>query len=207
MNEIERVISELNCSQDINDNYEKTHEYFKENFIEKQKWWNGYPIQVDDEIIDNYEKSFIHLITVEDKNSDIYPCQNHLISTACKTKCIKNCVQNRFLFLSGGNSVEQRVECVYRAYYVPLASLILDWCIEGENQDKIKIWEYPTKHNKSLSRLNIRYTDGVIDYVLILDIDYNYNKPFYQLITAYPIVFKSFKKRFDKEYKKYKKEN
>lgn len=209
MKNIQQTIQELNCKEDFDSNYERTHSFFKTELIENSKYLNGYPVVVNDSFIAGIEEIFVHLITLgdEDAKFDMYPCQNHQTSTWCKTKCNQySGGANRYGFPNGSDFIANRVECVYRAYHLPYLPYIIDCVNNGDEVDKISMWEIPNKKNKRYSRLHIRYQDETIDYIVFLDINYNHEKPFYSLISGYPVVLKSYKRRFDKEYRIYKKD-
>ena len=70
---------------------------------------------------------------------------------------------------------------------------------------QLKIWKVFYKRTWE-NRLLIRYMNGLIDYVLIFSIVYKERKTdinYYKFVTAYPVVLKSVKQRFDKDYKTY----
>jgi hypothetical protein len=141
------------------------------------------------------EEGYWHLASIgeDDTKFDMYPCQNHEAYSMCDYLCEAEHKDN---FLRGINSIP----CIYRAHKINWVKEIIELANRDPDHPNIRIWRQKTKRDK---RLKIRYINTHIDYVLIFAIVYNDKRSdirMYKLITAYPVVLKSYKKRFDREY-------
>jgi hypothetical protein len=146
------------------------------------------------------DRGFWHLASIgeDDSKFDMYPCQNHEAYTICSYLCESGHKDN---FLKDDNSIP----CIYRAHKINWVREIINLVNCNPSHPNIRIWKQKTKSD---SRLKIRYLNNEIDYVLIFAIVYNERRNdirMYKLITAYPVVLKSYKRRFDKEYEEEKK--
>lgn len=165
-------------------------------------------IFIDESQIQGREDGFWHIASIgedfDDKKADykfdMYPCQNHVAYEKCIYKCEINHPEN---YLREINSIP----CIYRAHKINWVWDIINLVNENRNHENLYIWR--KKHHKSGDkRLFIRYLDEVIDYIIIFQIVYNKEKNdirMYKFITAYPVVMKSYKAQFDKDFNKYAK--
>ena len=129
---------------------------------------------------------------------DMYPCENHELKRICVTEC-KFESENNWL------KVINRVPCIYRANKIPIFIYIIELFNAQPEDERFKVWTIKENGGKNLK---IRYTDKEqdIDYIIIMSIEYTKGKKDisqYRLITAYPLIMKSYKKRFEKEYNEY----
>jgi hypothetical protein len=148
------------------------------------------------------DEGFWHIASIgeDDTKYDMFPCQNHVAHTICRFKCDSDHNEN---YLKESNSIP----CVFRAQKMNLVKEIIELANTDKNHPNIRIWQQVNQKGK---RLLIRYiNDGVnLDYVLVFQIEYTKAKSdirWYRLITGYPVVLKSYKRRFDKEFSEYKK--
>jgi len=134
-------------------------------------------------------------IGVDDSKYDMYPCYNDNTYVKCIYRCKINNPNN---FLKYYNSIP----CLYRADKVRWIKEIIELANQNNKHKNLKIWKQKRKNGDK--HLLIRYINESVDYVIIFKINYKNNKEsYYRLITAYPVVLKSYKRRFDKEYQQY----
>lgn len=150
--------------------------------------------------IDGKVISFWHLCSQnkDELKYDMYPCINDKTRRLCYSKCNFNQSTNFLREI-------YRVPCIYRAVRIPIFINIVDTINKNPEDSRIKYWKI--KEGNMVHR-KIRYTDmdADIDYIIILKPQYTKNKEDisqYLLITAYPIVLKSYSKRFEKEYQEF----
>ncbi|MBO0962459.1 hypothetical protein J1P26_22455 [Neobacillus sp. MM2021_6] len=150
---------------------------------------------------DGKDYGFWHIASIgeDDTKFDMFPCENHIAHRICRYKCDSEHQDN---FLQEINSVP----CIYRAHRVNWIKEIIDLANKDRNHPNLRIWQQAGKKGK---RLLIRFIneDVSMDYVLVFQIEYKPNKSdirWYRLITGYPVVLKSYKKRFNKEFLEYK---
>lgn len=155
----------------------------------------------------NMINSFWHLGSIRsddlkdstNKKYDMDPCINDVSSGECLYGCDLNHPQN---FMKE----EDSVPCIFRLSRIVWIKEILELFIKEPKNRSIKVWKQKNSRTKENS-LKVRYINGHVDYVIIFKITHNKDKTdiqSYRLITAYPVVLKSYKKRFDKEYEDYK---
>lgn len=194
---------------------EKSQEIFDETYSKLEKFL--YKSKTEDEIIFNDLKingkrlfidgresieekiiPFWHLASQgkDELKYDMYPCENHELKKFCVQKCEFDTENN---FLKDIN----RIPCIYRASKMQIFIDVIKLYNENPNDPRIQKWTIKEKDGK---HLKIRFIDKQkdIDYIIIMRI--NYCKGMtdisqYRLITAYPVIMKSYKKRFDREYK------
>lgn len=207
--------------QNINEPYpEKSQEIFDnaysklEKFLYKSKTneeiifndlkINGKRLFIDGrESIDGKIIPFWHLGSQgrDELKYDMYPCENHELKRFCVSKCEFD-TENNFL------KEINRIPCIYRASKIQTFIDIINLYNENPDDPRIQKWTIKEKDGK---HLKIRFIDKEqdIDYIIIFRI--NYLKGMtdisqYRLITAYPVIMKSYKKRFDREYKENRKQ-
>lgn len=127
---------------------------------------------------------------------DMYPCENHELKKICVQKCEFDTEDN---FLKDID----RIPCIYRASKIQTFIDVIKLYNENPNDPRIQEWTIKEKDGK---HLKIRFIDKQkdIDYIIIMRINYckkMTNISQYRLITAYPVIMKSYKKRFDREYR------
>ena len=160
---------------------------------------NGKRLFIDGrESINNKILPFWHLSSQgrEELKYDMYPCENHELKKFCIQKCIFDTEDN---FLKDIN----RIPCIYRASKIQNFIDIINLNNQNPEDPRIQKWTVKEKDGK---HLKIRFIDKEqdIDYIIIMRV--NHNKKMtdisqYRLITAYPVIMKSYKKRFDREYR------
>jgi hypothetical protein len=146
------------------------------------------------------DEGFWHLASIgeDDTKFDMFPCQNHESHSICNYLCEADHEEN---YLKEINSIP----CIYRAHKINWVKEIIDLASSEPSHPNIRIWKQKTKWD---TRLKIRYVNKHIDFILIFAIVYNEKRDdikMYKLITAYPVVLKSYKRRFDREYEEEKK--
>lgn len=183
--------------------FEQAYSIFKNEILprEKRPKLFGKFIYIDEKLgAKNIENSFWHIASIgeDDSKYDMFPCENHVASMYCKFKCNVNHDEN---FLKEDYSIP----CLFRAHKIGWIKSIINLANMDKGNPQLKIWKVFYKRTWE-NRLLIRYMNGLIDYVLIFSIVYKERKTdinYYKFVTAYPVVLKSVKQRFDKEYKKY----
>lgn len=129
---------------------------------------------------------------------DMFQCENHEVKRICVTECD---------FESDSNFLKEfdRIPCIYRASKIQTFIDIIELFNNNPQDPRIKTWTVKENGGKNLK---IRFIDKEqdIDYIIIMKI--NYTKGMtdisqYRLVTAYPVIMKSYKNRFDKEYNTY----
>ncbi|MDU4950980.1 MAG: hypothetical protein E6X21_01395 [Clostridium sp.] len=162
----------------------------------------GKNIYIDEKTLyDGKENGFWHCSSMgkDDAKFDQYPCENDITKSVCQFRCNIN-AENNFL------RDKDRVPCVYRAD----RSIWIKEIIELVNENKlnnIKMWKYKD-NRKKVTDFKIWYDDGDISYIVIFQIKYTENKSDilkYIFKSAYPVVLKSYRKRFLKEFNESKK--
>lgn len=198
---------------------EKSQEIFDEAYNKLEKFL--YKSKTEDEIIFNDLKingkrlfidgresieekiiPFWHLASQgkDELKYDMYPCENHKLKKFCVQKCEFDTEDN---FLKDID----RIPCIYRASKIQTFIDVIRLYNENPNDSRVQKWTIKEKDGK---HLKIRFIDKQkdIDYIIIMRI--NYYKGMkdisqYRLITAYPVIMKSYKKRFDREYRENRK--
>lgn len=177
---------------------ESAYMYFKKIFLNKEirPTIDGKFIDINEKIkVADKQFGFWHSCSIGDDESkfDMLPCNNDLLSTECLYMCKSD--SNNVLYY------HSRIPCIYRANRFP----ILNECIQLYNERntcKIKWWIQNNK-DKDTENLMIRYIDKLYDYVavfrIIRDISSGQVQK-YSLTTSYPVVLKSYKRRYDKEF-------
>lgn len=184
--------------------FEKSYMIMSENLIDRQKRPTllGKFIYIDErKLYDNKENGFWHSSSMglDDTKFESDPCTNDVTKIYCKYRCNCNHEDN---FLKD----EDRVPCLYRADRIPWLLNILK-LVNEEKKDNIKVWTY-FDNKKKEKHLKVRYENDKldVDYILIFRISYNKDMSgisSYRLVTSYPVVLKSYKDRFDREYSNY----
>lgn len=203
-------------NKSINEPYlEKSQEIFDEAYNKLEKFL--YKSKTEDKIIFNDLKingkrlfidgresieekiiPFWHLASQgkDELKYDMYPCENHELKKFCVQKCEFD-TEDNFLKDIG------RIPCIYRASKIQTFIDVIRLYNENPNDPRIQKWTIKEKDGK---HLKIRFIDKQkdIDYIIIMRI--NYCKGMtdisqYRLITAYPVIMKSYKRRFDREYR------
>lgn len=194
---------------------EKSQEIFDEAYNKLEKFL--YKSKTEDEIIFNDLKingkrlfidgresieekiiPFWHLASQgkDELKYDMYPCENHELKKFCVQKCEFD-TEDNFLKDIG------RIPCIYRASKIQTFIDVIRLYNENPNDPRIQKWTIKEKDGK---HLKIRFIDKQkdIDYIIIMRINYckgMTNISQYRLITAYPVIMKSYKRRFDREYR------
>lgn len=203
----------MKLNKSIDESYlEKSQEIFNEAYSKLEKFL--YKSKTEDEIIFNDLKingkrlfidgresidekiiPFWHLASQgkDELKYDMYPCENHELKKICVSKCEFD-IEYNFL-----KDID-RTPCIYRASKIQTFIDIIKLYNENPDDSRIQKW---TKKEKDGKHLKIRFIDKEIDYIIIMKV--NYNKDMtdisqYRLITAYPVIMKSYKRRFDREY-------
>ena len=205
-------------NKNINEPYlEKSQEIFNEAYSKLEKFL--YKSKKEDEIIFNDLKINGKRLFIDVKDSinekiipfwhlasqgkyelkyDMYPCENHELKKYCIPKCEFD-VEDNFL-----KDID-RIPCIYRASKIQTFIDVINLYNKNPNDPRIQKWTIKEKDGK---HLKIRFIDKQkdIDYIIIMKINYCKEKidiSQYRLITAYPVIMKSYKRRFDKEYREY----
>lgn len=175
--------------------------FYKQFFLDRETRpkIKGNFIYMNESLIENKENGFWHISSIgEDETKfDSFPCNNDILSTECIFQCDSDHEDN---FLKKINSIP----CVYRANRIPVLLHVINLYNDG-NKDNIMSW-IQNKKGTSDKNLMIRYKDKLIDYILIFRINRDKKSGKlnnYQFVTAYPVVLKSYKRRFDGEYKEF----
>lgn len=138
----------------------------------------------------------ISSIGVDHYKYDMYPCSNDAANGECHFMCDINHENN---FLKDINSIP----CIYRASRIKWVRQIINLANINPKYANLRIWRQYNSKTKEHNLL-LRYIDRHIDYVIIFNISYKGRDIYcYRLTTAFPVVLKSYKKRFDKEYSEY----
>ena len=160
---------------------------------------NGKRVFIDmNKEIEGKSLTFWHLASqgTSETKYDMFPCENHLAKAECTTKC-DYLSQNNFL------SDYNRIPCIYRAEKISYLFKTINVYNQNNKDSRIKYW---TIKEDDCKHLKIRYTDKFMDYIVIFKIQYKPDKTDisqYRLITSYPIVLKSYARRFNREYNNY----
>ncbi|RKD22468.1 hypothetical protein SAMN02745883_00677 [Caminicella sporogenes DSM 14501] len=156
-------------------------------------------IYIDEKVkYDNKPNGFWHISSIgeDDTKYDMYPCCNDITNGLCKYMCDFGHPEN---FLKDDNSIP----CIYRACRIKWVREIIELANNNKNHPNLRIWQHKNQRTKEKT-LKIRYLNGCIDYIIIFKISYKNSDIYcYRLKTAYPVVLKSYKKRFDREYNNY----
>jgi hypothetical protein len=167
------------------DNSRKPKLYGKDVFIDFRK----YP---RDNI---YPDMFLHLTGFKvDDPSNYKSAYNCTSSPKIISLCKDNCMDKKIKFI--GKNDYWRVPCIYRTIRMHWINNIIN--LANQKDSTIK---YLETYNKAQGRteVKIRFEDTNCDYLLILE----KKKSKFSLISAYPLILKGHRKRFEKEYTKY----
>jgi hypothetical protein len=194
---------DINKYDDVMEVFEEAHALFSEQIINRDnrpKLFGRFIYFDETKKIQDKEDSYWHIASIgeDDYKYDMYPCQNHIAQMRCKFQCNSDHPDN---FLRSYNSIP----CLFRAHKINWIKNIIDLANQDSNHPNLKIWKKEHKKPRE-KRLFIRYLNPPIDYVLIFTIVYTPNKndiKYYKFITAYPVVLKSYKRQFDKDYERY----
>lgn len=190
------ISNNIECLDDI---FQKGYEIFCDDLLKRENrpLLLGRTIYIDEkQLYDGKANGFWHCSSMgkDDTKFDQDPCENDITKKYCKYRCNIECESN---FLKE----EGRIPCVYRANRIVWIRKIIDLVNQGK-LNFIKIWKCINKRTRSKD-LKIWYDDGIISYVLVFQIRYNENKSDikkYVLKTGYPVVLKSYKRRFQREF-------
>ncbi|WP_425059351.1 hypothetical protein SCACP_40390 [Sporomusa carbonis] len=143
---------------------------------------------------DGKTRGFWHIASIgaDDNKYDMFPCVNDKCNGTCKYKCDVDHCDN---ILKDDNSVP----CLYRANKITWVKELIELATQNKFHPNLRVWEHIDKKTGHKDLL-IRYVSEYIDYVLIFKIDRASKNYPYRLKTAFPIVLKSYKYRYDKEY-------
>ncbi|MCI2110894.1 MAG: hypothetical protein LKK13_00940 [Bacilli bacterium] len=145
---------------------------------------------------------FWHISSIEPKdcspNSEIHPCVNTSFESSC-------CVSSSPTSLR--EALYPRVPCNFRADSIRFIKKALDSLISKEITG-LKVWTAPNKQvGRTTIRFYIRKTFEKIDFVTIFDVrkekrDVSDGHAFIPLVlvTAFPIEYASYRKKFDKQW-------
>lgn len=144
-------------------------------------------------------KGYWHIASIgaDDSKFDMDPCVNDATNRMCRFLCDVDHEEN---YLREDNSIP----CLYRACKINWIRKIIELANNDKYNQKLKVWIWKDRETKEKT-LKIRYIDieNRIDYVVIFAIKYKNNNNYYLLKTAFPVVLKSWRRRFDYEYKKF----
>lgn len=178
---------------------EDSYNNFKSSMIDRdtRPMLLGKTIYINERVLyDGKENGFWHCSSMgeNDTKFDQDPCENDKTKKLCKYKCDINSKDN---FLKE----DRRIPCVYRADKNIWVRKIID-LVNDKKIEHIKIWKYKDNKKKK-SDLKIWYDDGDISYILIFEIKYKEDKSDilkYIFKSAYPVVLRSYRFRFLREY-------
>lgn len=198
------ISSPLDPSEFITDEklFEESYKIFEKELrlLENRPQLLGENIYIDckDFADDGKELSYWHICSIgaDDSKFDMYPCLNDTVKNICQYQCE---VEHEENFLKDRNSIP----CLYRASKIFWIKEIIELANQDQENENIRIWK--TKDKQAHDNLLIRYVTATIDYVIIFVIQKPGSKYLYRLKTAFPIVLKSYKKRYDREYLSYQK--
>ncbi|MEC0320140.1 hypothetical protein P8791_01865 [Bacillus subtilis] len=145
--------------------------------------------------INNKSEVFWHLISLnKNEKFNILPCNNCISITKCFSNCIENSRKITF------KNKDIRNICYYRGIRIHWINEILNLANQGDPD--IKIWKLRKKGGRD--QTYIRFINGTVDYVIILD---EFRKggrlKNYVLTTAYPVFYINSKVNFDSAYSNY----
>lgn len=135
---------------------------------------------------------FMHIISIEEKNYEIYPCNNDIAYTLCTSQCKKSIRVMDIQCLD-------RCECIFRLARVHWIPEIIRLANNGNLY--VKTWDASERAQGGNIRLMhyIRYEHGIYDYIIIFEL--NKKKNYYNFITAFPIFSRRHKYQYTKAYK------
>lgn len=172
---------------------DRCYDVFENNFYNRNESlvYNNKIISLQAGFTGGKSNLFLHISSLERGEAfDILPCNNTLYNSICKL----NCIDGDWTYT---DHTGIRDICIYRAGFVGLIKGIIH--LANDNDNKVKQWqEYNKKTGKKKSF--VRYTDGTIDYIIIL----SEGKYKYYVISAYPVFYYKAKKEFERSYLKNK---
>lgn len=138
-----------------------------------------------------YPIAFLHLISIDEISKyNLFPCYNDIAYENCENQC-HDSQMTEFRIIN-------RSECLYRLNRIHWIKEIID--LANKNHSLITKWEEKKKNQKGYDKqLFIRYNCGLDDYIIILNDRPKKNDYFFK--TAYPVVNKSTKRKFDRNKK------
>lgn len=200
------TISQLSNPQhydgiDFHEQMEQAMDIFYNTFLEKsvKPEYNNKPIFFDmNKSYRNFTlpfpERFLHIVSMgkDDDQFSMYPCQNDSALERCETLCEKPSDYSEFQLLD-------RKECLYRLERIHYIKQVIDFANKGNSH--ITQWEQSDKDSRGQRVIKrfIRYHYGIDDYIIVFR-DQGKN---YYLLTAYPVVTRSKKEDYDKQYLKY----
>lgn len=187
-------------SEPIYINFEELYSKFQEVYGDKEKRVRlfGKFIFVDySRFIKGKSELFWHLSSIESTEKySVNPCTNEVPLGECKY--INHCENNENM--SGDDLVKEikRIPCIYRGSRIIWIDEIIK--LASEESKLVKVWEvYVRKTGKT--KIKLRFQSDTVDYIIILIKNLKTNS--YKLITAFPVVYKASKRKFDKQYDNY----
>ncbi len=183
-----------NCI-DLQTNYAKLYNNFFDH--KKREKLKGVFIYIEDKYVNGYMERYLHSISIDENQYDLYPCVNDESYAHCKSKCIPNksihCV-----------SSINRAFCYYRLNRIKWISEVIS--LANKDDENIKIWSctHYDKKGKLVVKRKVWYKNGLVSFVIIFEEKYkNNNLNLLKFITAYPVVKKSSEIKFIKEHNKW----
>lgn len=179
-------------------------DYFKNDFMNqnKREKLHGKFIFLDMRFYDYKPERFWHILSYKasDARYTLFPCVNTIDFVQCasyKEKC------SSMIGLPNIPSLNDRCECLYRLKRVHWINPIIKYANKGD--ECIKEWsEEKTGYDGKIIRKKfIRYTEGMVDYVVILLEPQRGEQGSYKFVTAYPIVHKGTSKNLEDSYKEF----
>lgn len=143
----------------------------------------------------SHPERFLHIssLGMDETKYDMLFCENDSAKNNCFNSCENGESKNSSIRLIG------RTECIYRINRIHWIPEIIRFANEGSLQ--VQEWDYKDKvHNhKPVCKRYIRYIGDGIDYVIIL----RERKSDYLFVTAYPVLSKRARRKFNRDYKNY----
>lgn len=183
----------------FDDAFDICYAVFKERVMKRDNRpdLNGSEIYIpckEENWIEGKSDLFWHASSMEPHISfDIAPCVNDRAESICPDNCTK---VTHDVFLSDGT---HRAKCPYRAERVSLISLVISLYNAGD--PRVTYWEkdYKDSHG-TRRRICLRFIDNEIDYMLVFE---RKSEKRVRMITAFPVFFRSDRRKYDKEYAAY----
>lgn len=146
-----------------------------------------------------FSERFMHITSIEESvKHTMFPCQNDISSYKCANQCV---LSNAF----PDYKMIGRNECLYRSSRIHWIPEIL--ALADQQDPNISQWSTSEKdkRNKTVKKRYIRYTEELVDYVVILKEEWQrQDVKFYKFITAFPVFLKRNKDQFTLDYQKNK---
>lgn len=181
------------------ENFDKTYSKFQEIYSDPKKRSRlfGKFVFIDyKEFIERKSKFFWHLSSIDKTEKyTVNPCTNEVPIGICKY--INHCEEE-----TSDDLIEilDRIPCIYRGSRIAWIDEVIK--LATLKSKLVKVWKVDNR-KKSKTKLKVRFQEGTADYIIIFEEDNNRNS--YRLITAFPVVLKGSKRKFDKQYERYQK--